>query len=591
MGRRGASGGNKMSHSIKKMLRRAGPAGAKVKAKKAKRRDPVHPGHKVVTANAKRRQALADGTAGDEVAMTGMPKKLAEGTAKRAAQHKALGKQARLDMIARRRGIVPSDYETPEADMHDDEAAAAHVEASGLAADDAAHAAQAAKRALAFAPTSQRSFHKELSTVLKSSDVLLEVLDARDPMGCRCLPLEAAVLEKCKGKRLVLILNKVDLVPPDVVQRWLAYLRQYFPTLPFKAATQHGGPKEVVRSAKQAGAAGKLGSYSSDAYGGDGLLQLLKNYSRSRGMKTAITVGIVGYPNVGKSSLINSLKRARAVNVGATPGVTTVAQTVSLDSKVKLMDCPGIVFARAKTAEEQADVVLRNSVKLEKLDDPTVPIEAILRRCPAEQLTKLYEVGRFTDATEFLTLVAAKRGHLRKGGAADHDAAARAVLHDWNAGHIKYCTEPPKATGGVEIVTQLADTFDWHAEADPKVETQEETAGAQLAAAGSSSGGAAMSGRVGGTSGMDDDGGDGLEGDDGRRGQLLLAGWQQAHERGTDAPKPKKKVRPPTKRMVATAVLDDDKYNFQHNRAIRKGQSKEKKKARRRIAAAAMLFS
>ena len=569
MGRRGGVRQKKLSHSIKKLLRRSGVPG--VKGKKAKLKPPAHPGHREMS-------KLAEGTAGD--AMEILPKKgsLAEGTAKRAEQSAALSKQARLDLIAKRRGIVPSNYSTPV-----EEDPAAMAEAVGAEMDDAAAATQAAKRALAFAPTSQRSFHKELSTVIKSSDVLLEVLDARDPMGCRCLPLEAAVLEKCKGKRLVLILNKVDLVPADVVQRWLAYLRQYFPTLPFKAATQQGG-KEPVRSAKLAGAAGKLGSYSADAYGGDGLLQLLKNYSRSRGMKTAITVGIVGYPNVGKSSLINSLKRARAVNVGATPGVTTVAQTISLDSKVKLMDCPGIVFARAKTAEEQADVVLRNCVKLEKLESPEVPIEAILRRVTAEQLMMQYDVGRFADATEFLTLVSAKRGFLRKGGAADHDAAARAVLHDWNSGALKYYTEPPEATGGVELVTQLADTFDWHAAAEARVETQEETTAADARIAAtlgrSATGGAAAE--------MDEDD---EEDEAARREPALLAGWQQAHERGADEkPKPKK-VRPPTKRAATTKILDDERFNFQHNRAIRKGQAKEKKKARRRTAAASMLLS
>ena len=312
--------------------------------------------------------------------------------------------------------------------------------------------------------------------MLKAADVLLEVLDARDPMGCRCTALEDAVLAKCRGKRLVIILNKVDLVPAEVTQRWLSYLRQYFPTLPFKATTQS---KREVSSSTQSASVGKLGSYGAEAYGGDGLLQLLKNYSRSLGMKTSITVGIVGYPNVGKSSLINSLKRARAANVGATPGVTTVAQTIALDSKVKLMDCPGIIFARAGTAEEQADVLLRNCVRVEQVEDPSVPVEAILRRVPNSQLMRQYEVTSFGSALEFLTLVAVKRGMLRKGGAADQDAAGRAVLHDWNSGLIKYHTEPPKPTGGVALVPRLAETFDW--EAAPRVVEQGEAEAEQAA--------------------------------------------------------------------------------------------------------------
>ena len=63
----------------------------------------------------------------------------------------------------------------------------------------------------------------------------------------------------------------------------------------------------------------------------------------------------------------------------------------------------------------------------------------------------------------FLTLVAAKRGHLRKGGAPDLEAAARAVLHDWNSGAIRYYAEPPAPSGGVTLVSHFADGFDWEA--------------------------------------------------------------------------------------------------------------------------------
>lgn len=584
MSRRGGQRQKSLTHSIKKLVRRHGAPGV-VKAKKAKRREPTHPGHKVLSVNAKRRAALMSE---DEEAAASSKARPA-GTEGRAQARIASGKQARLEELARRRGILPS----AKLGQHGGSEAMAEEDTGDTAEDPAlaVAAANAAKRALAFAPPNQRSFHKELSTVLKSADVLLEVLDARDPMGCRCKPLEDAILAKCKGKRLVIILNKVDLVPPDVVQRWLTYLRQYFPTLPFKAATQQGH-REIGRSSNSA-AAGKLASYGADAYGGDGLLQLLKNYSRSMGMKTAITVGIVGYPNVGKSSLINSLKRVRAVDVGATPGVTTVAQTVALDSKVKLMDCPGIVFARATTAEEQAEVVLRNCVRVEKLDDVTVPVEAILRRCTTEQLMRQYDVASFSTAIEFLTLVAAKRGHLRKGGAADHDAAARAVLQDWNAGSIKYFTEPPKPSGGVEFAPVFADSFDWHA--PPRVETAEETA-AEAAAAGRRQAGAerlaakgeGRSGGVGGGSGGT--GGSAMADDEEGQQQQLLAGWKQAHERSRDAkPKP---ARPPTKRSARVTLerQADEHYNFQLNRGIRKSQQAEKKKQRRRLTASLMLM-
>lgn len=95
-------------------------------------------------------------------------------------------------------------------------------------------------------------------------------------------------------------------------------------------------------------------------------------------LKTSITVGVVGFPNVGKSSLINSLKRSKVANVGATPGVTRSMQEIQLDKNVKLLDCPGIVFSSA--VGNEAAAALRNAVKVEKLEDPILPGTSFVSR-------------------------------------------------------------------------------------------------------------------------------------------------------------------------------------------------------------------
>lgn len=97
----------------------------------------------------------------------------------------------------------------------------------------------------------------------------------------------------------------------------------------------------------------------------------LQFFVRFLQLKVSITVGIVGLPNVGKSSLINSLKRSHVANVGATPGLTRSMQEIQLDKNVKLLDCPGVVMLRS--GESDAAIALRNCKRIEKLDDPIAP--------------------------------------------------------------------------------------------------------------------------------------------------------------------------------------------------------------------------
>ncbi|XP_068104466.1 guanine nucleotide-binding protein-like 3-like protein [Hyperolius riggenbachi] len=312
--------------------------------------------------------------------------------------------------------------------------------------------------------SSRKAYYREFKKVVDAADVILEILDARDPLGCRCPQVEQAVVQSGANKKLVLVLNKIDLVPKPIVEKWLKYLRNEFPTVAFKASTQQQN-KNLQQSRVPVTQASEDLLGSGACVGADCLMKLLGNYCRNLDIKTAISVGVVGFPNVGKSSLINSLKRARACNVGATPGVTKCLQEVHLDKHIKLLDCPGIVMA---TSTSDAAMILRNCIKIEQLVDPVGPVEAILRRCNREQILQHYKVTEFRDTLEFLAMLAKRQGKLKKGGMPDHEKAAKSVLTDWVSGKISYFTHPPETHTlpthiSAEIVTEMGKAFDFEA--------------------------------------------------------------------------------------------------------------------------------
>ncbi|OBZ82502.1 Guanine nucleotide-binding protein-like NSN1 [Choanephora cucurbitarum] len=290
---------------------------------------------------------------------------------------------------------------------------------------------------------SKKAYYREFRKVLESADVILEVLDARDPLGTRTRSVERMVIDSGLDKKIILVLNKIDLVPKENVEQWLKYLRNEYPAIAFKASTQNQR-NNLSQSTVSTDVASINMLNSAECLGADTLIRLLKNYCRNVNLKTSITVGIIGYPNVGKSSVINSLKRSKVCGVGSTPGFTKVAQQITLDKNIKLLDCPGIVFAQqGQDGQNAAEITLRNCVKVELLDDPVTPVEVIVSRCTTDQLMAMYEVPYFNNAHEFLVLLAQQRGKLKKGGVADTHQVARHVLQDWNGGKIPYYTIPP----------------------------------------------------------------------------------------------------------------------------------------------------
>ncbi|XP_060802576.1 uncharacterized protein LOC106135185 [Amyelois transitella] len=254
----------------------------------------------------------------------------------------------------------------------------------------------------------------ELYKVIDSSDVLLQILDARDPMGTRSPYVEKFLKEEKPHKHLIFILNKVDLVPNWVTQRWVAILSAEYPTVAFHASMTH-------------------------PFGKGSLINLLRQFAKLHIDKKQISVGLIGYPNVGKSSVINTLRSKKVCKVAPIAGETKVWQYITLMRRIFLIDCPGIVYPSAETDTEK---VLKGVVRVELVQNPDDYIEEVIKRVRKEYLIKTYKVDGWETATEFLEKMAARTGKLLKKGEPDINQVARMVLNDWQRGKLPFYVAP-----------------------------------------------------------------------------------------------------------------------------------------------------
>jgi ribosome biogenesis GTPase A len=239
------------------------------------------------------------------------------------------------------------------------------------------------------------TFWRHVNTVIRNSDIILEVLDARMINETRNREIEEKV--KKSGKILLYVVNKSDLCLKEEVEKTKKFLK---PSV-FVSSIDHLGTTILKKK----------------------ILELCK------GEKT--TVGVLGYPNVGKSSLINALSGKGAAKTSSESGYTKGLQKVRVDRRILLLDTPGVFPNMEKDNLKHSKT---GSISSEKVKNPDTVVLNLINDNP-DKFKKFYQVDG-EEGEEILENIGLKFNKLLKGNIVNIDSTSRMILRDWQKGKI-----------------------------------------------------------------------------------------------------------------------------------------------------------
>jgi ribosome biogenesis GTPase A len=250
---------------------------------------------------------------------------------------------------------------------------------------------------------------KAIGERIKDIDVVIEMLDARLP-GSSANPMLAELIE---GKPALKILSKQDLADPVQTAAWLTH----YNALPGVSAL--GLDTSVVSPAKA-------------------LIDASRQLAPNRGgMVKPMRVLICGIPNVGKSTLINTLKGKRAAKTGDEAGVTKLEQRITLADDFYLYDTPGVLWPRIIVEQSGYNLAASGAIGVNAFDEEVVALELLNYLIPhyPQAITERYkvqDVASHTDET-LLEAIARQRGAIQSGGRVNTTKAAEIVIHDFRS--------------------------------------------------------------------------------------------------------------------------------------------------------------
>lgn len=267
---------------------------------------------------------------------------------------------------------------------------------------------------------------KQIIEDLKLIDIIVEILDARIPISSKNPDVE----QYSKNKKRIVVLNKSDLADENVTKLWVKYF-------------ENKGIKAIPMQ-------------SNIAKGTENLINEIKKQSQEIGQKYkekgrigyTTKVMVVGIPNVGKSTFINSLTKRKTAKVENRPGVTQKKQWIKLGDNIELMDTPGMLWPKIGDENIGIHLVFTNSISKNAVDNEEIAyylLKYLIENYP-NNIIKRYDIDEVNggDIIETMEKIALKKGCILAGKRIDTEKVSNMILNDFQTGKIgKISIEKP----------------------------------------------------------------------------------------------------------------------------------------------------
>lgn len=260
---------------------------------------------------------------------------------------------------------------------------------------------------------------------IKFNDIVIELIDARIPMSSRNPDID----DLAKNKYRLILLNKSDLADERVTVKWVEFFEKQGIKVIKLDSRQRSGMKSVNNA----------------------ILEVCKEKierDKKRGIiNRPVRAMIVGIPNVGKSTFINSFAGKACAKTGNKPGVTKGKQWIRLNKTVELLDTPGILWPKFDNEKIANDLAFIGSINDQILNLTELSLKFIesVKNDYAGIFTSRYDIEEKDDGVTMLGDIAIARGCLKKGGEPDYDKAAALIFDDFRSGKLgKISIEKPE---------------------------------------------------------------------------------------------------------------------------------------------------